>query len=48
MCIRDRDISDRLVRLPFYNSLSSEDQSRVIETVTSFRPAGRPAPARTR
>jgi dTDP-4-amino-4,6-dideoxygalactose transaminase len=30
-------ISDRLVRLPFYNQLSLTDQSRVIEAVREFR-----------
>ena len=30
------DISDRLVRLPFYNSLSPEDQDRVIEAIREF------------
>ena len=30
------DVSERLVRLPFYNELSPEDQSRVIETIQRF------------
>jgi dTDP-4-amino-4,6-dideoxygalactose transaminase len=35
-CPVTEDISDRLVRLPFYNSLSQADQDRVIETVLAF------------
>lgn len=30
------DISDRLLRLPFYNGLEREDQSRIIELIRSF------------
>ena len=33
-----QDVSDRLLRLPFYNDLTNEEQSRVIERVTAFRP----------
>ena len=32
------DISDRLVRLPFYNGLSPADQDRVIEAILCFQP----------
>ncbi|MHC4777589.1 MAG: dTDP-4-amino-4,6-dideoxygalactose transaminase [Planctomycetota bacterium] len=32
------DMSARLVRLPFYNELSPEDQGRIIETVRDFIP----------
>ena len=35
-CLVTEDISDRLVRLPFYFALSSTDQDRVIEAVKSF------------
>jgi dTDP-4-amino-4,6-dideoxygalactose transaminase len=42
-CPVTEDVSDRLVRLPFYTSLSEQDQALVIRTVTSFRPAGKPA-----
>jgi len=42
-CPVTEDVSDRLVRLPFYTSLSSQDQALVIKTVTSFRPALKPA-----
>lgn len=35
-CPVTEDISDRLVRLPFYNSLTDEDQDRVIAGVESF------------
>jgi dTDP-4-amino-4,6-dideoxygalactose transaminase len=37
-CPVSEQVADRLVRLPFYNSLTAEDQDRVIEAVTSFRP----------
>jgi len=42
-CPVTEDLSDRLVRLPFYTSLSTQDQALVIKTVTSFRPAGKTA-----
>jgi len=35
------DLSDRLVRLPFYNSLGPEDQATVINAVSSFAPSVR-------
>lgn len=35
-CPITEDISDRLVRLPFYNELSETDQARVIATVKTF------------
>jgi dTDP-4-amino-4,6-dideoxygalactose transaminase len=31
-------VSDRLLRLPFYNTLTSEDQQRVIDTIRAFCP----------
>jgi dTDP-4-amino-4,6-dideoxygalactose transaminase len=31
-------VSDQLVRLPFYAGLTTDDQSKVVEAVTSFRP----------
>lgn len=31
-------VSDRLLRLPFYNSLTDDEQQRVIEAVTTFTP----------
>jgi dTDP-4-amino-4,6-dideoxygalactose transaminase len=37
-CPVTEDVSGRLVRLPFYNSLSPSDQQRVIEAVTGFEP----------
>ena len=37
-CPVAEDVSDRLVRLPFYNDLSEADQGRVIEAVASFQP----------
>lgn len=35
-CPVTEDISERLVRLPFFNTLSREEQARVIEAATSF------------
>lgn len=35
-CPVAEDISDRIVRLPFYTDLSDDDQTSVIETVKSF------------
>ena len=35
-CPVTEDISDRLVRLPFYNQLTASDQRRVIEAVKEF------------
>ena len=37
LCPVAEDVSDRLVRLPFYNDLSSEDQSRVVDAVRGFK-----------
>jgi dTDP-4-amino-4,6-dideoxygalactose transaminase len=36
-CPVTESISERLLRLPFYNGLDAADQMRVIEAVTSFR-----------
>jgi len=35
-CPVTEDVSDRLVRLPFYNGLDESDQARVVEAVLSF------------
>ena len=35
-CPVTEDISDRLLRLPFYNDLNEDDQARVIEEIHSF------------
>lgn len=35
-CPVTEDLSDRLLRLPFYNSLSAEEQERVVEAIHSF------------
>jgi dTDP-4-amino-4,6-dideoxygalactose transaminase len=35
-CPVTQDISDRLLRLPFYNALTEEDQSRVIQALHEF------------
>lgn len=37
-CPVTEDVSDRLVRLPFYNSLSDADQGRVIRAIRDFSP----------
>lgn len=37
-CPVTEDVSDRLVRLPFYNQLTASDQRRVIEAVREFTP----------
>lgn len=36
-CPVTEEISDRLLRLPFYNDLSGDDQSRVIEAIHAWR-----------
>jgi dTDP-4-amino-4,6-dideoxygalactose transaminase len=38
-CPVTEDVSDRLLRLPFYNDLTEADQQEVIETVRRFSPA---------
>ena len=35
-CPVTEDVSDRLLRLPFYNTLSEKDQSRVIDVIRKF------------
>ena len=35
-CPVTEDLSDRLVRLPFYNSLSEGEQTEVIESIKAF------------
>jgi dTDP-4-amino-4,6-dideoxygalactose transaminase len=35
-CPNTEDVSERLVRLPFYNDMSESEQQRVIEAVTAF------------
>ena len=35
-CPVTEDISDRLLRLPFYNDLSEDDQARVVEAIHDF------------
>jgi dTDP-4-amino-4,6-dideoxygalactose transaminase len=37
-CPVTEDVADRLLRLPFFNALSDEQQDRVIDAVLSFRP----------
>ena len=36
-CPTTESVSDRLIRLPFYNSMSGEEQSRVIEAILAFK-----------
>jgi len=38
-CPVTEDISDRLLRLPFYNDLTEEDQARVVRALLDFGPA---------
>jgi dTDP-4-amino-4,6-dideoxygalactose transaminase len=42
-CPVTEEISDRLLRLPFYNSLSEAEQAMVIDTITSFEVSPRNA-----
>jgi dTDP-4-amino-4,6-dideoxygalactose transaminase len=35
-CPVTEDVSDRLLRLPFHNSLTEDDQNRIIEALTAF------------
>ena len=37
-CPITEDISDRLLRLPFYNTLSDSNQARVVDAIMMFRP----------
>jgi dTDP-4-amino-4,6-dideoxygalactose transaminase len=36
-CPVTEDLSDRLVRLPFYTTMSGDDLERAIEEILSFR-----------
>ena len=36
-CPVTEDVSDRLLRLPFYNGLTGEDQARVIDAILDFK-----------
>ena len=36
-CPVSEDISDRLLRLPFYNDLSRVDQAHVVQVIKAFR-----------
>jgi dTDP-4-amino-4,6-dideoxygalactose transaminase len=35
-CPVTEDVSDRLLRLPFYNDLTEDEQARVVSVITSF------------
>jgi dTDP-4-amino-4,6-dideoxygalactose transaminase len=37
-CPVTEDVSDRLLRLPFYNELDEVDQARVVEVIKEFKP----------
>jgi dTDP-4-amino-4,6-dideoxygalactose transaminase len=37
-CPVTEDVSDRLLRLPFYNDLSEEDQKKVVTAIHEFKP----------
>jgi dTDP-4-amino-4,6-dideoxygalactose transaminase len=37
-CPVTEDVSDRLLRLPFYNDLSETDQTYVVDTIKEFEP----------
>jgi dTDP-4-amino-4,6-dideoxygalactose transaminase len=37
LCPVTEDVSDRLIRLPFYNGMTEEEQAQVIEAVRGFR-----------
>ena len=37
-CPVSEEKSDRLIRLPFYNSLNQDDQDRVIAAIQQFQP----------
>jgi dTDP-4-amino-4,6-dideoxygalactose transaminase len=36
-CPVTEDISDRLLRLPFYNDLAEADQARVVTAIQEFK-----------
>jgi dTDP-4-amino-4,6-dideoxygalactose transaminase len=41
-CPVSEDVSDRLLRLPFYNDLDEATQNRIVETVRQFQLSGAP------
>jgi dTDP-4-amino-4,6-dideoxygalactose transaminase len=38
-CPVTEDVSDRLVRLPFFHALSEKDQEKIVAIVQEFDPA---------
>jgi dTDP-4-amino-4,6-dideoxygalactose transaminase len=38
-CPVTEDVSDRLLRLPYYNDLTEEDQETVVKAILDFDPA---------
>jgi dTDP-4-amino-4,6-dideoxygalactose transaminase len=38
-CPVTEDVSNRLLRLPFYNDLTEADQQEVVDTIRQFSPA---------
>ena len=41
-CPVTEDVSDRLLRLPLYNQLSENEQTRIIEALIEFQPKPTP------
>lgn len=41
-CPVTEDVSDRLLRLPFYNQLTESEQARIIDAVIEFQPKSNP------
>jgi dTDP-4-amino-4,6-dideoxygalactose transaminase len=39
-CPVTEDVSERLIRLPFFTALTPDEQTMVIDLVTRFTPAG--------
>ena len=39
-CPVTEDLSDRLLRLPFYNDLTEDDLHRVVESIQEFNAIG--------
>ncbi|NEQ88294.1 MAG: dTDP-4-amino-4,6-dideoxygalactose transaminase, partial [Moorea sp. SIO2I5] len=35
-CLVTEDVSDRLLRLPFYNDMTEADQARVVASIKKF------------
>ena len=46
-CPVTEDVSDRLVRLPFFNDLTEEEQTRVVDAIREFAGLSAAAARRT-